>query len=142
MKLIMKYMFLLFAGGGVYYLLEILTRGRSHPAMILVGGLCFLVCGLLNEIMDWQTPLPKQMLFCAVLITAIEFAAGLVLNIWLDLDIWDYSGMPLNVWGQICVPFMILWYFLSAVGIILDDYLRYWFFGEEKPRYLLWRRKC
>lgn len=140
MKLIFKYMFLFLAGGVIYYFLEILFRGRSHTAMIAVGGTCFILCGLLNEVMDWKTPLALQMLICTALITVVEFISGIVLNIWLKLDIWDYSNLPFNILGQICIPFCILWYFLSAVAIIWDDYLRFWLFGEEKPHYILFGR--
>lgn len=140
MKIFLKYLFLFFTGGCIYYCLEILFRGRSHVAMIAVGGLCFLLCGLLNEVISWKTPLVKQMLMCTMLITLVEFISGVILNLWLNLGIWDYSDMPLNIWGQICIPFCILWYFLSAVAIILDDYLRYWLFNEEKPHYIVFGR--
>lgn len=80
----------------------------------------------------------KQMLICSIIITAVEFTSGLILNVWLGLGIWDYSNMPFNILGQICLPFTLLWYVLSAPAIILDDYLRYWIFGEEKPHYI-WR---
>ena len=53
----------------------------------------------------------------------------------LGLHIWDYSTMPLNIFGQICLPFSLAWMGLSGVAIILDDYIRYWFFNEEKPHY-------
>lgn len=33
------------------------------------------------------------------------------------------------------VPFYFAWVGLSVVAIVFDDYLRYWFFGEEKPHY-------
>lgn len=132
---VFKNMFLCMIGGLIYYGIEILYRGYSHPCMILVGGICFIMCGCLNEVIPWDMALQKQMLICSVLITGVEFVAGLILNVWLGLHIWDYSKLPLNVMGQICVPFMIVWFFLSAVGIILDDYLRYWLFGEEKPHY-------
>lgn len=140
-KNIFKYLFLFFFGGGIYCLAEMLFRGHTHPTMILVGGTCFLICGVLNEVISWEMPLPKQMLICAVCITIIEFISGIILNIHLQLAIWDYSNMPLNVKGQICLPFTIRWYFLSAVGIITDDYLRYWIFNENKPHYVLRKRK-
>lgn len=59
---------------------------------------------------------------------------------WLGLGIWDYSNMPFNILGQICLPFSLLWVVLSACAIVIDDYERYWFFGEEKP-YYLWKFK-
>lgn len=140
MKIFSKYLFLFLTGGVIYYFLEILFRGRSHIAMIAVGGICFVLCGLLNEAMSWRTPLALQMLICTALITVVEFISGIILNIWLNLGIWDYSDLPLNILGQICIPFCILWYFLSAAAIIFDDYLRYWLFNEEKPRYVLFGR--
>lgn len=100
------------------------------------------MCGMLNEVIPWEMPLPEQMIICAVNITAVEFVAGMILNVWLNLNVWDYSNMPLNIMGQICLPFSVAWFFLSAVGIIMDDYLRYWIFGEEKPHYTFRRRIC
>lgn len=86
-------------------------------------------------------PLVLQMASAAVGITTIELIAGLILNVSLGLNMWDYSSMPGNVLGQICPQFMVVWFFLSAVGIILDDVLRWKMFGEEKPHYHLFIRK-
>lgn len=133
-----KHIILFLIGGIIYFLLEILWRGYSHWTMVLVGGACFVMCGLINEIFTWDIPMWKQMLICSVFITSIEFLAGIILNIVLNMNVWDYSEMPLNLYGQVCLPFALLWFALSFVGITLDDYLRYWFFGEEKPHYI-WR---
>lgn len=103
-----------------------------------LGGLCFLFCGSINEFLGWDMLIWKQMFICAVGITAIEFLSGYILNIVLRLGIWDYSNMPFNIIGQICLPFTVAWYILSLLAIVLDDHLRYWIFGEEKPRYK-WR---
>lgn len=125
-------------GGFIYYMIEIVWRGHSALPMVLVGGLCFLFCGSINEFMGWDMLIWKQMLACAAGITAIEFLSGYILNIILGLGIWDYSGVSFNILGQICLPFTIAWYILSLPAIVLDDYLRFWIFGEEKPRYK-WR---
>ena len=135
---IVKYAFLLVVGGIIYCGLEMIFRGHTHWTMGLVGGTAFIMCGLVNEAIPWEMAFWKQMLLCALLITAVEFMAGCILNLWLGLGIWDYNEMPLNILGQICLPFTALWFLISAVAIVLDDYLRYWFFGEEKPRYI-WR---
>lgn len=128
---------LISVGGFLYVLIELIFRGHSHWTMFLVGGLCFWLIGLINEIIPWEMPLWRQCIIGAALITAVEFAAGCVINLCLGWDVWDYSNLPFNVLGQVCLPFMALWFFLSAVGIALDDYLRYWMFGEEKPHYKL-----
>jgi len=137
LKAIFKNLVLFLIGGMIYFAIEMAFRGRSHPMMVVVGGICFLLCGQLNEVIPWEMPLPKQMLICCIMITAVEFLSGLILNEYFGLAIWDYSHMPFNIRGQICLPFTIAWYFLSLVAIVLDDYLRYWFFGEDKPHYKL-----
>ena len=64
-------------------------------------------------------------------------AAGLILNVWLGLGVWDYSALPGNLWGQICPEYAVLWVPLSAAAIVVDDWLRYWIWGEERPHYTL-----
>ena len=49
MKSIIKYPMLFLFGGSIYYLLEIIFRGYSFPAMVVCGGLCFVICGAINE---------------------------------------------------------------------------------------------
>lgn len=139
MKYIFKYAVLLIIGGILYCLIEVVARGHTHWSMFLVGGICFLICGGLNELYSWDMLLPIQMIMCSVAITAVEFVSGIVLNVILDLNVWNYSNMPLNIMGQICLPFTIIWLFLSLPAIVLDDYLRYWIFNEEKPSYK-WRK--
>lgn len=134
-KLILKYLFLFLFGGTVYCLIELLFRGRTHPSMYILGGICFIICGLYNEVLSWETPLVLQMFLGATSITILEFITGVIVNIILKLNVWDYSNMPFNILGQICLPFWFAWFFLSAIAIIVDDYIRYYFFGEEKPRY-------
>ncbi len=139
MKKFMKYAALFLVGGVLYYSLEVLFRGYSFYAMAVCGGLCFIICGVINE-KSRCMPLILQQIIAASGITAIEFFFGLILNVWLGLDMWDYSNMPGNILGQICPQFTLLWFFLSAVGIVLDDFIRWKFFGEEKPHYhLFWR---
>ena len=135
MKKFFKHLFLFIVFGFLYCLIEILFRGYTHPAMFCVGGLCGILIGLLNEVIEWDTPLLYQMLIGGGIVTLVELAAGCILNLQLKLNIWDYSDIPGNILGQICLPFSIAWCFLSLIAIILDDYLRYWFFGEEKPHY-------
>lgn len=137
MSKFLKCLFLFFFGGIVYILIELLWRGKSHWSMGILGGLCFVVLGLMNEKYPRPAPLWIQMITGAFIITVLEFISGCILNLWLGLDIWNYSNLPFNILGQICLPYMALWLVLSLVCIITDDYLRYIFFGEEKPHYNL-----
>ena len=134
LKFIGRELALFVIGALIYMLIEILFRGHTHWTMGIVGGLCFVIIGLLNEGYNWEMPFWKQCLIGACVITALEFVSGIVLNVILGLGIWDYSGMPFNLFGQICLPFSIAWFFLSGVAVVLDDYIRYWFFGERKPQ--------
>lgn len=134
MKHLVKYLILLVVGGAAYYGIEIVARGFSHWTMFFVGGICFVLVGIINEATP-KIPLLQQMILSAAIITAIEFVSGCILNIWLGLNIWDYSDEVGNVLGQICPSHTLYWFLLSLVGIVLDDYIRHYFFGEEKPSY-------
>ena len=105
--------------------------------MFILGGVCFICLGLINELLPWTLLLWKQMLLGAAIITYFELITGCIVNIWLVWNIWDYSGLPGNILGQICPQFSFLWLWISLAGIVLDDWLRYWLFGEERPRYRL-----
>ena len=84
-----------------------------------------------------KMPLVRQMLIGAIVITALEFVCGCIVNLWLDWNVWNYSNMPFNLFGQICLPFSILWFFLSAVAVVLDDYIRHLLWGKKIPHYKL-----
>lgn len=128
---------LMSSGGLLYILCELVFRGYSHWTMFFVGGVCFWLIGLINEVVQWGMPLWKQCIIGALVITAVEFLSGCIINLWLGWNVWDYSDVSFNFLGQICLPFTLLWTALSLIGIVLDDYLRYWFFKEERPQYKL-----
>lgn len=134
MKQILKYIALLIIGGAIYYLIEVVARGFSHWTMFFVGGICFILIGLINEIKR-NMPLIKQMMLSSLIITSVEFASGCILNLWLGLNIWDYSDQSFNLLGQISLKHTFYWFLLSFVGIVLDDFIRHFLFGEEKPKY-------
>lgn len=136
MKHIVKGLILFCIGGFAYVGIEILARGYSHWSMFLVGGICFLLIGLLNEITPTM-PLLNQMLISCVMVTVIEFVSGCILNIWLQMDIWDYTDEIGNVLGQICPKHSLYWYLLSFVAILLDDFIRHKIFKEPKQTYTL-----
>lgn len=135
--ILFKHLCLFSIGAFLYLFIEIMYRGHTHWTMGILGGICFILVGLINEYLSRQTPLWIQAVFGSAIITCFEFMAGCILNLWLGLDVWDYSQMPFNLLGQICLGFSMAWIGLSVLAIILDDYLRYWIFKEEKPRYKL-----
>lgn len=135
MKNILKCLFLFAIGGSTYYLIECIWRGYSHPSMAILGGLCFVIIGLLNEVYTWEMSLISQMLISSLIITALELTTGLIVNKWLNWGVWDYSRTPYNFMGQICLLYTNLWFLLSLPGILLDDYIRYRLLREKKPHY-------
>ena len=137
MNKLLKYYTLGTLGGTVYVFIELLWRGYSHWSMFLLGGICFIALGLINEVIPWEMPLTVQMFIGCAIITVLEFITGCIVNLWFGWDVWDYSDLPYNLLGQISLKSSVGWYFLSAVGIVFDDWLRYIFFGEEKPRYTI-----
>lgn len=108
-------MLALFCLGGLGYVgVELIWRGRSHGSMFLAGGTCFLLLGKLAKA---RLPLPLRCAAGALTITAVELLAGLVFN--RAYGVWDYRGMPMNLAGQICLPFTLLWYPLSFAAMPL-----------------------
>ena len=135
-KSFLKYSMLFAYGGMIYMTLEEIFRQRTAYSMGICGGLAFIIIGCLNNVIPWSMSLIKQCLIGGIcIVTPLELIFGELFN--RTYEIWDYRAIPLNFDGQICVPFTILWCFVSLVAIILDDYLRYYIFNEEKPYYKL-----
>ena len=132
-----KYGFLFWFGGSTYVTFEVFFRGYSHWTMFLLAGALFVFIDLLNEVWSWN--IITQTLFSLMIILSAEFIAGMILNRWLNLGIWDYSDMSLNLYGQICLPFALLWIPLILLAIVLGDVIRWKFFNEEKPHYYIRR---
>lgn len=98
-------------GAAAYPLLEIVWRGFSHWSMAAAGG--FSLCALARvEQRGRRRTLRQKCMLGALIITAIEFVCGCVCNKWLKLNVWDYSHLPGNLWGQVCLPFTAIWFLL------------------------------
>lgn len=145
MKKILRYLskeFVLFIIGGLIYVgIEILARGFSHWSMFILGGICFVIVGLLNEFYEWDLLFQYQCLIGSLVITTLEFITGCIVNIKLGWNVWDYSDRLFNLNGQICLRNSIYWIFLSGIAILLDDFIRWKVFNEEKPRYIFKKKK-
>lgn len=134
-KKLVKHIFLFMFGGGLYLFIELLARGHTHWSMFILGGACFVALGLINEVLPWTVPLLAQSLLGGVVITLLEFMTGCLVNRILHWNVWDYSMLPHNILGQISPQFSLLWCILAVVGIVLDDYIRWFCFNEEEPHY-------
>jgi len=119
--------------GAAYVALEVCFRGHSHPAMLIVGGLCGVLVGAINQIPRfYRAPVVLQAAIGAVIVLAVEFVSGCVLNLWMGLAVWNYSNQPGNVLGQICPAFGLLWFFIMPLAI----------WAEDTARWLIWAYEC
>ena len=134
-SILYKYLFLFLLGGFGYFYIEILFRGHSHFSMIICGGLAFIFCGMLNQFFPFKITLFAQVILSSIIITLLEFITGYIVNIKLGWNVWDYSNLPYNLYGQICLSFTLLWLILSLICIFLDDWIRWRIFDEKKMEY-------
>lgn len=121
--------------GIAYLFTEIIYRGGSYWQMALVGGTAGTLTGLASNGTKWNLPLLLQGLIGMVICTLCEFAGGCYFNLYLNCNLWDYSNLPLNFLGQICIYYSIAWFFLSFLVIFLYNFIRWRFFKEERQRY-------
>ena len=119
MKSLLRNLFIFIFGGLSYFLIEVIYKtsvghtDRIHFSMAVLGGILFLFIGLLNKWFSFEKPLYQQMLISTAACLLAEFIFGLILNVWLKLNIWDYSELPGNLLGQICPQFGLIWFFIS-----------------------------
>jgi uncharacterized membrane protein len=70
-----------------------------------------------------------------VFVISGEFLTGILVNKWLQWEVWDYTDQPFQFMGQICLPFAIIFSGICVIGIFLAAYLLYWLYGEVKPSF-------
>ena len=108
---------ILFSIGAIGYgLIEIIWRGYTHWSMLGAGGICFMFFAFLSDKLK-NTRLFVKAVLASGFITAIELIFGILFNIILKKNVWDYSKLPFNIGGQICLLYSFLWMLLSIVFI-------------------------
>ena len=118
---ILEFYFIFSLGSLLYGLTEILWRGYTHWSMLLLGGLCFYI---MYRISFLALSFLKKCMLSAATILSLEFYSGCILNLYLKLNVWDYSREPYNLLGQICPHFLFLWFLLSIPGFGLCSLLK------------------
>lgn len=136
-KKISESLFLWGLGGSIYYIIEMVFRGFSHWSMFMLGGVCMIFFGKQGIWTEWKDPLWKQVGRCTLFVAAGEFITGIIVNKFLDWEVWDYSDQPLNLFGQICVPFILLFSGLCLIGILIAGYLLSWIYKEKNPGFYI-----
>ena len=102
---------LFLAGALLYPLIEVAVRGHSHWSMSLAGGLALMSLYIVQVRLAGRS-LRRRCLVGALLITGIELIFGIIFNIYLGLNVWNYSNLPANFLGQISPFFTLLWFLL------------------------------
>lgn len=116
-----------------YITIEVVFRGYSYAIMGCCGGLAIMILDKINDRISWDTDLMIQGLVGMVLILLMEFVIGeIMLNTDLLPVMWDYSDIPFNYHGVICLPFALAWFGLSWVAVFVADAINYYLF-EELP---------
>ncbi|MBQ2264197.1 MAG: hypothetical protein IJY06_11145 [Oscillospiraceae bacterium] len=103
----------------LYAMIEITARGYTHWTMALTGGVILTLLYQLFTGAPERLPVPVQYLLGAVIITSAELLVGLLVNVRMQWDVWDYSDLPLNFRGQICLLYSTFWFFLCIPARII-----------------------
>ena len=135
----MKQLILFLYGFCIYILIEILFRGFSYAISGIMGGIAILLLDKINDKISWNLDLLVQALIGSLLITSMELVIGLISKAGYLPIMWDYSNVPFNFYGIICLPFSLAWMLLSAVGIFIADGINYYVFNQPdfQPYYTL-----
>jgi hypothetical protein len=129
MNRVLRLALLWFALGALYLTVEILWRGHTHVSMLIVGGLCGVCIGGVNQLPRfYNAKIIVQSAIGAVIVTALEFVSGCVLKLWLGLNVWSYNGYVGNILGQVCLLYALLWFFFMPFAIWAEDTARWLIF--------------
>ena len=130
MKKLIKQIVLFLVFGAIYFGLECLWKGHiTHWSMFVLAGIIGTLIGAINNYIPWEVPFIRQCIYGMLISVAGEAITGFIVNIKLGLNVWHYNFLPF-FWGQCSIPFAFAWLFLSGICILLDDWIRWKWFGD------------
>ena len=119
--LFLKFMYYSFIG----YLIEIIfafikdhkfiNRGFLIGPYCSIYGVAGLVLSTFNPNMNVVVLFLLSMFCCFI----IEGSTGFILDKIFKMRWWDYSDVPLNIHGYVCLKFMLLFGLFSLIGVYL-----------------------
>jgi uncharacterized membrane protein len=118
MRKVKEYSIVFAIGGVIYSLIEIISRGFTHWTMTITGGAAFVTLYMINIRLKARSLITKCFIG-SIAITLIEFIVGIIVNKRLNMGVWDYSNQKLNIMGQVCPLFTLIWFFLCIPGFLL-----------------------
>lgn len=131
--------------GFIYCMIEILFRGWSHWSMFVLTGFLGVFCvDSINNMLSFDCDYIMQILISTILCTIGEGISGIILNVWLQLNVWDYSKMTFGTFffGQCNVLFCFAWALIISVVIFYCDAYNYYILKIEPcPYYIIFGHK-
>ena len=146
MKKIIGKLGLFLSCGFIYYMIEILFRGWSHWSMFVLAGFLGVFCvDSVNNVLSFDCDYIVQILISTILCIIGEGISGIILNVWLQLNVWDYSKMAFGTFffGQCNVIFCVAWALIIGLFAIFycDAYNYYILKIEPCPYYVIFGHK-
>ena len=124
----LRQIILFLAGFCLYITIEVCFRGFSYPVMGVCGGILLLLLDRINERISWDLDLLLQGIIGAAMVTVTELVVGELWK-WIGWPpMWDYSEIPFNFDGVICLRFSLIWIGVSIIGILIADAINYYVF--------------
>ena len=131
--------------GFIYCMIEILFRSWSHWSMFVLAGFLGVFCvDSINNTLSFDCDYIVQILISTILCTIGEGISGIILNIWLQLNVWDYSKMTFGTFffGQCNVLFCFAWMLIISIIIFYCDAYNYYILKIEPcPYYIIFGHK-
>lgn len=131
--------------GFIYCMIEILFRGWSHWSMFVLAGFLGVFCiDSVNNVLSFDCDYIVQILISTILCTIGEGISGIILNVWLQLNVWDYSKMTFGTFffGQCNVLFCFAWMLIISIIIFYCDAYNYYILKIEPcPYYIIFGHK-
>ena len=134
-KRLLKFLIMFFVGYFCYMGIEVMFRGYTYILMGITGGIAFILIDKINDIFSFEMDILLQSVIGSAIVTFLELIIGRTLQMLNLPPMWDYSDLPLNYNGVICLPFSCLWVILVFFVIILADAINYYLFHEDPIPY-------
>ena len=129
---VMRYGSAFALGALLYALIELLWRGHTHWSMLLCGGACFAAIYYVYIHCAGAGVFGRALIGCAI-ITLCEFVTGAFVNLKMSWNVWDYSSLPFNFMGQICIAYSALWFALCFPAFYLCRVMEEKIFSRFAP---------
>ena len=131
--------------GFIYCMIEILFRGWSHWSMFVLTGFLGVFCvDSINNTLSFDCDYIVQIIISTILCTIGEGISGIILNVWLQLNVWNYSKMTFGTFffGQCNVLFCFAWMLIISIIIFYCDAYNYYILKIEPcPYYIIFGHK-